>query len=41
MADILAQVILGGGSVVIMGLLFKYADILSDGNVGGDDDTTS
>ena len=41
MADLLAQIFFGGGSLVIMGLLFKYADILSDGNVGGDDDTTS
>lgn len=35
--DFAAQVILGGGSLVIIAFLLKHSDMFSDGNVGADD----
>lgn len=38
LADLLAQLILGGGSIVTLIVLFIYSDHLSDGNVGAEPD---
>lgn len=38
MMELLAQIVVGGGSIVACVLLLVYSDELSDGNVGGDRD---
>lgn len=36
--DIIAQITIGGGSILAMIFLWRHCDSLSDGNVGGEPD---
>lgn len=35
--DFIGQVVIGGGSIVSLALLYRYSDALSDGNIDAKD----